>query len=332
MAGRGGLLLKAGAALLAIGSAARAQYATSIPFAPYSGPNRAFSYPTVTNPSLPNQARLQAFGPSMGGSTTLDLPAAPDLFSVDPYGTMNRPTGSRFVPYHAALRTPNRFDQRYTRQDQEFAENQARRDELYFQLRSEQDPKRRAELAEELGRVNEALRRAGAAGRRSAARPGAASTPGPAPSRRTSRGTPLAVPPAALGVGGPAAGTAPSSPPTAGAVERSATGAGAARSSGTDLDPDEVLERSRRLDAASGMARPPAAGEMRPTTPATAPVAAPAGDGRPEAARGLGDGAGDAFGGRGGPGAFGGPADAFRDAPRPGMSRVRRPGTRAPGR
>ncbi|GIW88157.1 MAG: hypothetical protein KatS3mg108_2481 [Isosphaeraceae bacterium] len=234
------LLIAAGATLLATTSPTPAQYATSIPFSPYSRPYQSFSYPTIRNPSLPNQARLEAFGPALGGATTLDLPAAPDLFSIDPYGTLSRPTGSRFIPYHAAVRTPNRFDSPYLLRDQQFAENQARRDELYFQLRNERDPKRRTQLAEELARINQALQQAASTTRRNSppqTTPATNNTPSTPSSRRTSRGTSLALPRSDQP-------SPPSSPPRTPPTTDTAP----TTDTSPSIDPEAILERSRRLN------------------------------------------------------------------------------------
>ena len=43
---------------LVIAGTGRAQFSPSIPYSPFNGQNLTFSYPTVVNPSLPNQSRL----------------------------------------------------------------------------------------------------------------------------------------------------------------------------------------------------------------------------------------------------------------------------------
>jgi hypothetical protein len=174
---------------------ARAQFAPSLPYNPYNSQNLTFSYPTVVNPSLPNQSRLMFGSPNQFAPYSLDAA----LLGVDGLGTGSFPRGGRGVPYFSSSRPTDRSSSAAQDADSEFATNQARRDSLYVQIAQERDLKKREALQKELAEVNEALdkdlgkpvRRTGAA--RSGVS-GSGTATAAATARRGSRGLPLDPP------------------------------------------------------------------------------------------------------------------------------------------
>jgi hypothetical protein len=179
-------------------SAGLGQFAPSLPFNPYTSQYQAFSFPTVVNPSLPNQARVNSV---YGGRNIFQQPLVTDPFlpplSMD---TGALPRGVGGIPYHAAFRLEDRFGSTYSQADIDFANNSFLRDQLFFRLNQERDPQKRDELLKQFAEVNQKLRSAGVTGRRMAGT-GRAETAvnellGPS-ARRTSRGTAIAAPPRA---------------------------------------------------------------------------------------------------------------------------------------
>ena len=95
------LLGFAGWASLAGATSASAQFAISTPFSPYSSQNLSYSYPTIVNPSLPNQGRLtnranQYGGLSISGTDPLDI------LGIGPSQS------GRGVPYYSTTRPAER--------------------------------------------------------------------------------------------------------------------------------------------------------------------------------------------------------------------------------
>jgi hypothetical protein len=154
---RGLALLASAGALGLWGSAVSwAQFAPSLPYSPFNSQNLTFSYPTLINPSLPNQSRLMYGPPSQFPGNSLDT-GLPLLPGTEGLGTGSFPRGGRGVPYYQSSRAPERFSSSYADADAEFAANQSRRDALYVQIAQERDPKKQSALQKELAEVNAAL-------------------------------------------------------------------------------------------------------------------------------------------------------------------------------
>ncbi len=157
--------------LLLAATQATAQWTTD-PYDPWNMAYRPFVYPNFyENRALPNQARLSSI--ARGGQATGSYFESINGFEPDLFGGSNTTRRGRGVPYYQATRgqaaydaaaaispdrayVPNRGDT--------FYEDQAARQQLFFEALRERNPRRRAEL---LGEVS--------AGRLEAAR--SASTP-----------------------------------------------------------------------------------------------------------------------------------------------------------
>jgi hypothetical protein len=204
-----------------------AQFAPSLPFNAYTSRYESFSYPTVVNPSLPNQARMSVYG-GVNPFQIYSLDAAPDQGGTADLLDPRR--SGRFRPYYATGRSLERYVTPAVEGDQRLQEAQAQRDEIFLALLQERDAARIAELRKQLEELNKEVRQdLGGVRRRTpggtAGTAGSGSAVGTNPSRRTSRGTALDVPAAGRGgrsIGRPTAGEAGRDPldPVAGeAVE-----------------------------------------------------------------------------------------------------------------
>ncbi len=237
---------------------ASAQYAASLPFSPYSDPYESFAYPIVpSNFALPNQGRFTAgLDPFVSGrpdrfsrpfsfdlgfdSSLVDLPATGA--GLDAGRRLGATTGGRYVPYSSVYRLYDReFNRTYQPNrevDAPYYEQRERRERLYLQALSTQDPQERSRLLKELDQANREARRdfGFVSQRRTGSGTAAGTTPLPTSgARRRSTG--------ALGESGnPAldAGRAGRRVPSAGAIPPA-----------PDLDalggltPSEILERGR---------------------------------------------------------------------------------------
>lgn len=172
------ILLGLAAALVASTErTAVAQYATSIPFNPWQAQYEAFVYPVVSsNLALPNQARNQfGYGPAVrddygnfdpfGDYRNWANSLTPNLSTVSPENRdrVGSANGGRYLPYYSFNRL---YDADYNRYytpnaavDQRYYEDRQRREDLYLQTLSEQDPQKRAELLRQLEQANRATRR-----------------------------------------------------------------------------------------------------------------------------------------------------------------------------
>lgn len=130
-----------------------AQFATSLPYSPYSSQNLAFSYPTVVNPSLPNQTRLLYGAPNQFPAYSLDLGAQDSTSGLDILGSGR---AARGTPYYNTARIGSSTS-KFKEIEGQIAEYQGRRDTLYLQLAQEQDPEKRDAIKKELKDVNAAL-------------------------------------------------------------------------------------------------------------------------------------------------------------------------------
>ncbi len=214
--GRIAIFLGLSAAVAGLGREAQAQYATSIPFNPWTAQYEAFVYPVVSsNLALPNQARmyygfgsnsyntysrLDSFGDLSGGLNSLDL----DFANANPElrNRVGATNGGRYVPYYSFYRL---YDSDYNRRyvpnasvDKRDYEDRARREDLYLKVLSERDPQKRSELLRELDQVNRATRKElGYSRRRDLVPPTTSLAPVPpatAPSGAASRTAPAARP------------------------------------------------------------------------------------------------------------------------------------------
>jgi hypothetical protein len=201
------------------------QFSPTLPFNPYTSQYQAFSYPTVVNPSLPNQARMHSL---YGGRNIFQQPLTPQPF-MSPFtpDTGAFPRGVRGVPYHAAFRLDDRFGTTYSQADIDFANHTFLRDQLFFRLSQERDPQKRDDLLKQFAEVNKKLRAGSTTGRRTpgSAAPADVLVSPEVSSRRTSRGTGLVVPPRRADSRPAAPTTAPTVPPAG--SEAGAPGAGA---------------------------------------------------------------------------------------------------------
>jgi hypothetical protein len=177
-----------GLAAALAGGAARAQYATSIPFMPWTSQYEEFVYPIVPNNlAIPNQARFGLAGGMGGGNLT--QPWSFDAGGQAPWAVGmapgNRGAGSgRFAPYNAAFRAYdadfNRIYDPNAEVDAEYYARRDRRESLYLQAVSETDPARRAELLRAYREAEADVDPEDALARRRA--PGVAEAPAAAPS------------------------------------------------------------------------------------------------------------------------------------------------------
>lgn len=246
------------AGVLAAPRGAEAQFSPSLPFNPYNVGYQSFSYPTIVNPALPNQARLNLYAPPDQGMVSLDMP------------------GSANGRQSTAL--ADRLNTRYGAADLEYQDNLAARQDLYQQWMEETDPTKRAELAKRLAEVNESLRTASTSRRRSmdsppgeaTARSGARPTSTRRDAGRASNGaTRSNASGAGSGARAPATGR-----PAASAGNRAPGGAsstGNRAGGGSSGAGNRAAARTEH----SNPARPtPATGPNRPTTPENRPAAA----------------------------------------------------------
>jgi hypothetical protein len=184
---------------------AAAQFAPSIPYVPYQRQYMSFSYPTVVNPGMPNQARFNMYGNLAPNPNAFFMPGG-DLRAfapVDPWASGGS-TGITSPAGSLALHDEG---------DTEYRETRELRQQLYEEWQRERDPQRRLELRRQIEEADATLRTLLAAPRR---RTGAATpaesgggTAAGAPAlgqnaarRRTGATTQRARPP------GPAAGAA----------------------------------------------------------------------------------------------------------------------------
>ncbi len=253
--------------LCASGTASAQQTMNPPGFDPYSSPYRAYAFPGAgDNPAITNSqmsARPLTTTNNFGRLSGMD-----DGFGdsdLDPLGG-----GSRYQRYDSAYR---RYDKALGREftangkaDATYLADRQVREELKLKLLRETDPERRASIKQQLDRTAERPDRVGEDGvdpwvsvRRGRGGPAASSTiAGPAPGRASAaRSAPAA------GVGSDAlARSRPS------AVASSGATGGASSSLDRLLDaapsPSSVLERSRRMNAASSTTKPPASSTPAP--------------------------------------------------------------------
>jgi hypothetical protein len=151
--------LAVGLVTLLGGDSARAQYATSIPFKPWTAQYEEFVYPIVPNNlAMPNQGRVIQGGALAGGNMTapwsFDSGFMGAEFNGATRGTGGRSLyGGRYVPYNAAFRAYdqdfNRLYQPNVEADQKYYEERQSREDLYMRAVAETDPQKRAELLNE---------------------------------------------------------------------------------------------------------------------------------------------------------------------------------------
>lgn len=146
------------AATLAV-APAQGQYATSIPFKPWTSQYEEFVYPiTPNNLAIPNQARFSRGG-NLGGGSVFDPYTFDEGVQINRGGMPGGGSGAqsgyggRYVPYSSAFRF---YDQDFNRSyqpnaqvDEKFYANRTARDNLYIRAISESDPVKRSELMRE---------------------------------------------------------------------------------------------------------------------------------------------------------------------------------------
>ena len=143
------LLGCAGCISLAGSAAAPAQFAISTPFNPYSSQNLSYSYPTVVNPSLPNQSRIMNRANQFSGLSITD--------GQEPYDLTGPSQSGRGVPYYNSFRPIDGTSSSFAQSDERVAESQSKRDSLYLKLSQERDPAKREKIKKELKEVNATL-------------------------------------------------------------------------------------------------------------------------------------------------------------------------------
>lgn len=251
------------------GGVAMAQPHTPDPYKPLNNQYDSHVFPIAPdNPALPGQARLQRQSGYTGASRSNRL----DQFLDEPVdgesdftiGTRAR-SGGIGQPYYRAGRRPSTGDQAYVpnrKADEKFYRSQDQRDDLFFKAIRERDPKKRAELMQQVERMSSRNSRTAGASTAAATPARAATSTRPATQPRTA--APARRAPA------PAAATRADTPP---APSPESPGPARANASGSTIPPAPSLFPDEDRPAARRRAIPPAPGEANPRA-STAPRSA----------------------------------------------------------
>lgn len=256
------------------GGVAFAQPHTPDPYKPLNGQYDSFVFPIAPdNPALPGQARLQRESGYTGASRSnrfdqfLDEPIEDE---GDFSANSRARSGGIGQPYYRAGRRPNTGEQAYIpnrKSDEKFYRSQDQRDDLFFKAIRERDPKKRAELMQQVDRMSSRTSRSAGA---STARATAASTPARAATTTRSATPPRNAAPARRSPA-PAAATRADTPP---APSSESPGATRPNASGSTIPPAPSLFPDEDRPAARRRSIPPAPSVTNPRA-ATAPRSAP---------------------------------------------------------